>query len=144
MFAKIASATALLALAACATPAEPLPTEAPRGVWELENIAGAANANDAPQRPTAEFEGARISGFAGCNRYFAEREADPNVARYFRGVGATRMYCEGPGMALETAFLERLGNTMNVRVIDGKLIFYGDSEVELMRFRPAASGQARQ
>ncbi|NWG54429.1 MAG: META domain-containing protein [Hydrogenophilaceae bacterium] len=133
MHRSLALAAAALA-AACATSA-PLDMEAPSGAWRLAAIDGAPPSGEAP---TIAFEGDRVAGFAGCNRYFAAIEQDPNVARYFTGIGATRMACPEPAMSLETRFLARLGETMSVRVVDGVLVFFGDEEVELMRFAPSA------
>ncbi|MBI1186597.1 MAG: META domain-containing protein [Alphaproteobacteria bacterium] len=124
------------ALAAGCVTSAPLDMEAPSGAWRLAAIDGAAPP-PAPA-PTITFEGERVAGFAGCNRYFAGIEQDPNVARYFTGIGATRMACADPAMALESRFLARLGETMSVRVVDGALVFFGDEEVELMRFAPGA------
>jgi heat shock protein HslJ len=127
----LALASASLAVA-CATRA-PLDMEAPSGGWRLAQIDGAP---PRAEPPTITFEGERVAGFAGCNRYFAGIEQDPNVARYFTGIGATRMACPEPAMSLETRFLARLGETMSVRVVDGALVFFGDEETELMRFAP--------
>lgn len=115
-------ATALLA---CATPVNR------DGEWALASLPGAPA--DAP-RPTLSIAGARLSGFAGCNRVSATIESDGNVAAFFRGsVATTRMYCQGPAMEMERAFLAALERTGDARIESGALVFYDVNNSEIMR-----------
>lgn len=57
---------------------------------------------------TARIEGSRISGSAGCNRYFTQVEWRDGGLR-LAPVGATRMACPGVAMQAESRFLARLG-----------------------------------
>lgn len=120
-------------LAGCVT-ASPLDMERPSGEWALEQVQGAPAG--APT-PTITFESGRIAGFAGCNRYFGQVQQDPNVAAYFGAIGSTRMACPGPAMQMEALFLGKLSDTRAVRVIDGRLVFFGEEDSEIMRFAPA-------
>lgn len=127
------------ALCACAT-APPLDMERPAGAWRLEHLDGAPSG--APRQPTITFEGDRVAGFAGCNQFFAQVEQDPAASAYFGGIGATRMMCHGPSMEMEQVFLGGLARTRAVRVVDGKLVFFGEGESEIMRFTPAPDESA--
>jgi len=126
---------AALLTAACVTSA-PLDMAAPSGAWRLAAMDGAAPPS--PEAPSITFEGERVSGFAGCNRFFAAIESDPSADGYFSGIGSTRMACPDPAMSLEARFLQRLGQTRSVRVVDGALVFFGAEEAELLRFAPNA------
>jgi len=69
--------------------------------------------DSAPPEPavTLVFEPERIRGQAGCNRYFASiGAAGAKPTELALGpIGATRMACAGPAMALERRYLEALG-----------------------------------
>jgi heat shock protein HslJ len=103
------------------------------GAWELAALPGAP---EGAPRPQLTIDDVEISGFAGCNRFFAQIESDPNVAAFFRGsVGATRMYCQGAPMVMERAFLEALERTGDARIVGGELVFFDTQSQEIMRFR---------
>jgi heat shock protein HslJ len=61
---------------------------------------------------TAEFDLAagRLSGFAGCNRYFAAVTVAGDQMQVSEPA-ATRMACPEPAMALEQEYLERIART---------------------------------
>jgi heat shock protein HslJ len=88
---------------------------------------------DAPHFPTLEFEAARASGFAGCNRWFASVAAQGD-ALTFGGIGATRMMCPEPAMATERAFFDALGATRTARVEAGQLVLRDAAGAVLARF----------
>lgn len=82
------------ALAACTTPA----TTAPEPSAHVNHLSGTKwrrvddmNAN--PHGATIEFEGARASGYTGCNRWFADVSEDGGSLR-FGPIGMTRMACQ--------------------------------------------------
>lgn len=97
---------ALSLLAACVqTPASP-PSEAPAAIhlsgtkWQRIDD---ENAN--PHGATLEFDGARASGYTGCNRWFASVTQNGEELR-FGDVGTTRMACQaGVQAATERSFL---------------------------------------
>jgi heat shock protein HslJ len=72
---------------------------------------------------TLAFDGERISGSSGCNRYFAglkesgELPGDLKVSR----IGGTRMVCAKEIMALENRYLEALGHVTRYSFVAGKL-----------------------
>jgi len=78
----------------------------------------------APEVPavTLNFDGERLTGRSGCNRYFAgvtegEIPGDLTIGM----VGGTRMACPEEDMALETRYLESLGNVIKYGFLNGKL-----------------------
>jgi heat shock protein HslJ len=78
-----------------------------------------------PAQPeiTLVFDGERISGSSGCNRYFAgvketgELPGDLHVSN----IGGTRMACPEAVMALENRYLEALGNVTRYSFLTGRL-----------------------
>jgi len=97
-----------LAFFAAACVSAPAPsTGSFNGEWTL--------ISEAAQPPTLSFEGDRASGFAGCNRWFAQATRDGDALR-FGGIGATRMMCPPPRMEIETAFLGALERTRGARI----------------------------
>ncbi|MEO8247411.1 MAG: META domain-containing protein [Chloroflexota bacterium] len=73
------------------------------GTWQGDTI---ELRDDAPISLTVN--GATAGGRSACNSYFAEVARDGGGAR-FTGIGGTEMGCDGPVMALETAYLSALG-----------------------------------
>lgn len=123
----------ILALALLGCAAAPVARD---GNWVLAHLPGAPE--DAP-RPTLEIEGAQMSGFAGCNRFSATIETDPNVAAFFRGSpAATEMYCtDAHAMDMEGAFFDALTRTGDARIEGETLVFYDVNNQEIMRFAAA-------
>ncbi len=83
-----------------------------------------------------KFEaGGRLSGYSGCNRFFGSYEiADDGIT--IGPLGATRMACPEPVMALESVFLETLQaaegfarDTIRLTLIDEQ----GRSSVQLIQ-----------
>lgn len=80
---------------------------------------------------TAVFDDKRISGSAGCNRYFADVSAATPYALSIGPAGATRMACPAPQMAVETRFLRALEHATQFRFQLGKLaIGYRDGDTQ--------------
>lgn len=71
---------------------------------------------------TAEFAGERISGFAGCNRYFATLKAPTPYELTIGPAGATRKACPPPQMQVEDRFLKALESATQFSFMLGKLI----------------------
>jgi len=73
----------------------------------------------AVKSPTLVYEDGRLTGFAGCNRYFSAITASAGPGEVKLGpVGSTQMACEPDAMKLETIYLQRLGEV-------GKFSFIG-------------------
>lgn len=87
---------------------------------------------DAARPPTIAFANDGASGFAGCNRWFAQ-VSRADAALRFSGVGATRMACPDPDMAVEGHFLNVLEHTRAARREGDTLILLGEDGGELAR-----------
>jgi|694.fasta_scaffold102983_2 heat shock protein HslJ len=77
-----------------------------------------------PRPIEIQFEGGRINGSAGCNRFFASFGAEgdaPGVVRV-SPPGSTRMACEGEVMQAETRFLTALGAVGSFSYRMGRLV----------------------
>lgn len=57
---------------------------------------------------TLTFDGTRVSGKSGCNRYMGQVALDETTAT-FSGMAGTRMMCPPPQMEIEDAYLRVLG-----------------------------------
>ena len=79
----------------------------------------------APPSPeiTLTLEAERISGHAGCNRYFAARgpAGERPTDLRFGPIGATRMACPEPAMSLERRYLDALGAVVGFGFAPGRL-----------------------
>lgn len=103
---------ALMLLGACAqTPVSPQP-ETPAAI----HLSGTkwVHVDDLDANPhgaTLEFEGARASGYTGCNRWFASVTQDGETLR-FGAIGTTRMACQADvPAATESNFLAAIEAT---------------------------------
>jgi heat shock protein HslJ len=66
----------------------------------------------------------KISGFAGCNRFFGSYAVSGRVIT-FSNLGATKMFCD-EAMSLEDAYLKLLSGERRALFSDSKLILTGD------------------
>jgi len=71
---------------------------------------------------TAVFDGERVSGFAGCNQYFATVEAKTPYELTVGPVAATRKACPPPQMRAEGRFLKALEGATQFSSMLGKLV----------------------
>jgi putative lipoprotein len=83
--------------------------------------------------PTITFEAGRASGFAGCNRWFAEVTHDGASLR-FGAAGATRMACEPPMMQIESNFLSMIERTRAYRRDGDTLTLLDEGSAEIGTF----------
>jgi heat shock protein HslJ len=91
--------------------------------WTFVSIGGVAVAKD---RPTAlQFDGARLSGSAGCNRFSGGYSATDGTLTA-GPLMATEMACPGAGMTQENAFFKLLAAPVRLTFADdGTLILTG-------------------
>lgn len=91
--------------------------------WTFVSIGGVAVAKD---RPTAlQFDGARLSGSAGCNR-FSGGYAAADGTLTAGPLMATEMACPGPGMTQENAFFKLMAAPVRMTFAeDGTLVLTG-------------------
>lgn len=124
----------LLLLAACATPAPP-----PRPTFDLNGTEWqrSDDANAAPHFPTLAFTPRGVSGFAGCNRYFAAVTRNASTLR-FGNIGTTRMACQAESQAAtERRLLDALERTRAYRADADELTLLDESGDVAARFSRA-------
>jgi heat shock protein HslJ len=102
----------------CRIPATPL--EGP--TWRLTSTGDpASGASDARAPPvTARFEGGRVSGFSGCNRFTASYTRDGETLTV-GSLAGTLMACPEPRMAIEKGFQDALAGTHRVAISGTRL-----------------------
>jgi len=84
---------------------------------------------------TLAFDGERIAGQAGCNRYFGTLEFGPDTIR-LKPSGTTRMACSPPVMEQESRFLAALGAATTFRRERGKLLLLEEGGGVRVRLAP--------
>ena len=102
----------------CRVPAAPALAATLEGVtWRLTALPGQGvpAGNGAP---TARFEGGRVSGFSGCNRFMGGYTVDRDKLT-IGNLAGTMMACPEPAMALEKTFLAALSGAQAANV-EGK------------------------
>jgi heat shock protein HslJ len=121
---------AIPALVACAPTAEPPaqgqgnpPNSLAGSNWSFVSIGGVGVAKD---RPTSlQFDGARLSGSAGCNRFSGGYSASGETLTA-GPLEATEMACPGAGMTQEAAFFKLMAAPVKLTFAnDGTLILTG-------------------
>lgn len=93
--------------------------------WSLaENVKG--------NRPTLNIESGKISGNAGCNRYFGNVNLDTSTGTFTtNNLGSTKMACED--MSTEQAYLNALSEANKYVVSNNVLELYKD-KLLLLKF----------
>ena len=103
--------------------------------WRLVEVSGAPVSPLAGEKqPHILFDPAqkKVTGFAGCNNFFAGYEID-GASLKFGPVGSTRMSCPDLEMSLETEVFKALDKTRAWEIRDGRLLLLDDGNV-LSRF----------
>jgi len=94
--------------------------------WTLSEQRDAGGKTMAPPGgASARFEATRISGSAGCNRYFADLKDEGRGKIAIGPVGATRMACPQPLMDQEQSFLATLSKVGRFGFRFGALVLSG-------------------
>ena len=91
--------------------------------WTFVSIGGLAVATD---RPTSlQFEGERLSGSAGCNRFSGSYTVDATTLKAGPLI-ATEMACPGPAMEQERAFFDLMSAPAGIDFpSDGTMVLTG-------------------
>lgn len=100
--------------------------------WRLTALTGqGADALVAGSQPvTARFEGGRVTGFSGCNRFTGSYTTEEG--RLIIGqLAGTMMACAPAAMAIEKAFKQAFSGTLRYAVTDGTLNLTADSGTTL-------------
>ena len=84
----------------------------------------------APAQPrvTAVFDGARVSGTSGCNRYFAATDGAAPGEIVVSQPGATLMACPDPAGAIEARYLAQLAAVRRYSFVAGMLSLEYDAD----------------
>lgn len=129
-------------VAACESPGRLSPVVMGGAEWVLK----AWDFGDpAPAEPTVTlaYRDGKLSGSAGCNRYFAAASpGDGPGAIAIGSVGATRMACPEPVEAVEERFLDQLGRVERFGFLAGRLAltYRGDAGIRSMLFEAGPAG----
>jgi heat shock protein HslJ len=91
------------------------------GEWTLVNLDRQPLSQGA-RPPTAVFDGTRVSGFGGCNRYFGQVvEKSPGVI-VVGPLAGTKMACPSPAMEIEDRFLATMSRVTRYSFVGGRLV----------------------
>lgn len=120
----------------CRIPAAPnaAPTATIEGpTWNLVSLPGHdSSVPGGTQRPvTARFEGGRVSGFSGCNRFMGNYTVDRDKL-VIGTLAGTMMACPEPGMALERAVHGALTGALRYAIDAGRLTLTPESGAPLV------------
>lgn len=78
--------------------------------WKLTGLSSLSEGLPSlSQEVTLRLDTGRVTGFAGCNRYFGAYTAS-GASLKFSGVASTKMFCT-TGMQVETGLLESISST---------------------------------
>jgi heat shock protein HslJ len=97
--------------------------------WLLTHF---ADTEPAPAEPeiTLVFEAEGVAGGSGCNRYFGGISETAPQEISFGAMGATKMMCPEPIMALENRYLQALERVKRYSFLAGKLaLSYQEAEI---------------
>ena len=114
-------ALAVTALLAACGSVQPV-TDAPpleKTAWVLSTLPGQSLAAESP--PTLRFEGGRVSGTDGCNRYSGAYSAEGAELKVSPQLASTRMACPPPVDAQAKAFIAALTGAGRFRVANEQL-----------------------
>jgi heat shock protein HslJ len=106
--------------------------------WTLVSLDGQP-LSQAARPPTAVFEGTRVSGFGGCNRYFGQVVETSPGAITVGLLAGTKMACPSPAMEVEDRFLAAMSRATRYSFVGGRLVLSGDGGTSReLTFEPAA------
>ncbi len=126
-----------------ATPSPPAPAPAPKldgTPWSLASLAGRPVAADAGA--TLRFDGERVSGSDGCNRFAGPWSTRGASLRIGPNLAATQRACPEPQRALAAEFGRMLVAATGWRIDGATLVLLGDGGVPLASFGPLPTALA--
>ena len=105
--------------------------------WVLSGLGTAAEPQGVLEKVQVSLEydpeEGRISGSAGCNRYFGEATVDGDALTFSTGpLGMTRMACSEEIMVQEAEFIETLGQVTRFAIEEETLYLFTDGEEVLV------------
>lgn len=86
---------------------------------------------------TIQFSTERLSGSAGCNRYFAGYQLENRYDLTIERIGATKMACPNPVgiMQQEHTYLQLLSQAKAYYIRDGQLTLYNEDKIAILIFQ---------
>jgi heat shock protein HslJ len=87
---------------------------------------------------TLQFALVQASGIGGCNQFSTTYTTDGTASLSFGPIAATRMFCEGAGSTVETAYFAALARVTRYLLQDDTLTLTGEGEVAELTFARAA------
>ena len=133
-----------LAAAGCASreSAASGPSETPSlaslagATWTLVSLGGQTLPTDL-RPPTAVFDGVRMSGLGGCNRYAGQVQETAPGALAVGHLATTKMACPPPAMDVESRYFAMLAQVTHYRLAGSRLVLGGPSgELAFERAKP--------
>ena len=107
--------------------------------WILELITenGQGKKPVADTEVTLRFSAEKLTGSAGCNRYFASYQTGDDRQLSITDIASTEMWCLQPEgiMEQETKFLQWLNKANSYRINDDQLTLYGNDREQKLVFR---------
>jgi putative lipoprotein len=128
----IALVSAATICAAAASQEEAMTTDTLAGEWVAELVAGEPLV--AGTRVTMHFENGRVFGSGGCNRFQGGYTIEGGEL-VIGNLASTMMACPEPIMEQERRFHQSVGEAVDVRLENGKLIFE-NAEGAITRLAP--------
>lgn len=98
-----------------------------RGTWEVISL----GEKEFVQMPTFNIENRNLNGHTGCNSFFAMVDQNGFKIKILEP-GATEMACEGFDMAMETKFINALGEVTEYKM-EGPIAIFSKNGKELFR-----------
>lgn len=127
---------AMTAVAGCSSMAVPADSPPLAGTaWVLSSLAGRSVSGPAA---TARFEGGRVQGTDGCNRYSSAFSAKDGAIGIGPQGAATQMACSPEVMKQADAFAASLADARSYRISAGQLQLNGPDGVVLAEFAAQA------
>ncbi|MBL0167733.1 MAG: META domain-containing protein [Propionivibrio sp.] len=123
--ARVSLPDARLLVGCCRIPSNantpvPLAFEGPSWQLAARGTQGAGVGASEKRAVTARFEGGRVSGFSGCNRFMGSYTID-RASVLIGPLAGTMMACPEPQMAIEKAFLGALTGTLRYAISGDQL-----------------------
>lgn len=115
------------------------PTEVEQTLWRLQSYHRSTErvSSRTTERIDAVFDGdGRVSGWSGCNRYFADYRLDGDKI-HIGPIAGTRKMCPEPPMVMrdEQAFLAALHSAARFAIADDRLTLYDADGKQVLVFR---------
>ena len=76
----------------------------------------------------------QASGFSGCNRFTGEYKTNGESLLQVGNVAATTRACDGPGMEVESAYLQALSSVRRMQIIGSKLELLDGEGAQLLSY----------